>query len=109
MLTVRAAGVAILAAALAVAPAVAAAPSPTRYSLAGGCYTATDASGNVVAKQARMQATALGRYLLYTPERKFVTAAPDGTMAPADAASPAADFAVVEAPGGGFTLIPQAT
>jgi hypothetical protein len=54
-----------------------------------------------------MQATRLGSYLLYTPDRKFLAVAADGSVAPADAPSPAADWQVDPAAGGGaFTLKP---
>jgi hypothetical protein len=83
-----------LAAAVALAgmPAAAsAAATPTRYSLANGCYTLTGADGRAVAgaERVRMQATALGRYLLYRSDRRFVAARDDGTVGPADAPSPA--------------------
>ncbi|HEX6389483.1 MAG TPA: Coagulation factor 5/8 type domain-containing protein [Solirubrobacteraceae bacterium] len=61
--------------ALAALPAVArAAQSP--YSLAGGCY---DLSGALTASSVRMQASGLGRYLLYLPDGRFLT--PAGRMA----------------------------
>src|SRR4051812_37601085 len=91
------------AAALAVTPA-AGAQTPTRYSLAGGCYALSGVSG---AEHVRMQATALGRYLLYTPERKFIAAQDDGSVAAADAPSPAADWQVTEAGGGAFPPKPS--
>src|SRR5687767_10990524 len=51
-----------------------------RYSYAGGCYAVGGVAG---AEQVRMQATALGRYLLYRPDGTFVT--PTGVSAtPAD-------------------------
>src|SRR5258705_5780956 len=95
--------------ALAAIPAAAsAAEAPTRYSLANGCYTLTGPDGRAVggADRVRMQATALGRYLLYRPDRRFVAAQPDGSVSPADAPSPAADWRVAEAGGGTFTLSP---
>ena len=96
-----------LLAALAVAAALmpAAASAADRYALAGGCYTATGVAG---AEQVRLQATALGRYLLYTKDGKFLTAGADGTLAPAADPSPAADFELAEA-GEQFTLAPQST
>ena len=91
----------------AAAPASArAADAPTRYSLAGGCYALGGVAGG---EQIRMQATALGRYLLYRPDRTFVAARDDGTVAVADAPSPAADWRVEEAGGGAFTLSPMST
>jgi hypothetical protein len=86
-----------------------AAESPTRYSLANGCYTLTGPDGQTVgaAERVRLQATALGRYLLYRPDRRFVAALADGSVGPADAPSPAADWRVAEAGGGRFTLTPM--
>src|SRR5829696_2856311 len=81
--------------------------SPTRYSLAGGCYTVTGANGQPIAERVRMQATTLGRYLLYLPDRTFVTAGGDGTVGPAPRPSPAADWRVDPAPGGTFALSPM--
>jgi len=52
---------------------VAAAPARAgdRYALAGGCYAVNGLAG---AESVRMQATTLGRYLLYRPDGTFVTA-----------------------------------
>ena len=71
-----------------------AAKKQTRYSLAHGCY-ALKANGKTIpgAGHVRMQATALGSYLLYRPDRTFL-AAQDGGVAPAADASPAADWTV---------------
>jgi microsomal dipeptidase-like Zn-dependent dipeptidase len=96
--------------ALAAIPAAAsAAETPTRYSLANGCYTLTGPDGRAVggADRVRMQATALGRYLLYRPDRTFVAAHDDGSVSPADAPSRAADWRVAEAGDGTFTLSPM--
>src|SRR2546421_3414528 len=76
----------------------------TRYSLANGCYTLTGVDS---AQQVRMQATALGRYLLYRPDRTFVASQSDGSVAPANDPSPAADWRVDDAGGGAFTLTPM--
>ncbi|HTE63269.1 MAG TPA: Coagulation factor 5/8 type domain-containing protein, partial [Solirubrobacteraceae bacterium] len=86
-----------------------AAEPPTRYSLANGCYTLAGPDGRAVggADRVRMQATALGRYLLYRPDRRFFAARDDGGVRPADAPSPAADWRVAEAGGGAFTLSPE--
>ncbi|HEX8741813.1 MAG TPA: hypothetical protein VF712_01650 [Thermoleophilaceae bacterium] len=102
---------AALAAALlaAAAPAAAAAETPTRYSLAGGCYGIQDAgSGKAVdgAARLRMQATTLGSYLLYLPDRTFLAVQDGGSVAPANEPSPAADWRVNDAGGGAFTLSP---
>src|SRR5205823_145831 len=84
--------------ALALAPASAwAADAPTRYSLANGCWSLDGIPG---ADQVRLQATALGSYLLYRPDRTFVTADPT----PAAQPSPAAVWQVKEAPRGAFTF-----
>src|SRR3954469_930670 len=91
----------VVAAAALAAPASSAADAPTRYSLAGGCYALSGVPG---AEHVRMQATALGRYLLYRPDRTFVASQSDGTVAPASAASPAADWRVDDAGAGAFTL-----
>ena len=62
----------------------------TKYSLANGCFAAAGLPG---ADQVRMQATALGRYLLYRPDRTFV-ALVDGAPGAAAEPSPAADWTV---------------
>src|SRR3954447_21301807 len=80
-----------------------------RYSLANGCWTATDAaSGKPVAEQVFLKPTALGSYLLYTKDGRYL-AAGDAGLAPADAPSPAADFVVDDAGAGAFTLAPKST
>jgi hypothetical protein len=98
-------------AALLVALLVAAAPAAaaeTRYSLAGGCYALQAQSGGALpgADRVRMQATDLGSYLLYLPDRTFLATRDDGSVAPANEPSPAADWRVTEAGGGAFTLAP---
>src|SRR3954452_21180565 len=84
----------VLLALLVAAPPAQAAKQPTRYSLVHGCY-ALKASGKAVpgGEHVRMQATALGSYLLYRPDRTFL-AAQDGSVAPASDPSPAADWVV---------------
>src|SRR4051794_17324286 len=66
----------------------------TRYSLVHGCYQ-LKAGGKAIpgAEHVRMQATALGSYLLYRPDRTFL-AAQDGAVAPSTDPSPAADWVV---------------
>ena len=102
-----------LAVALLAAPAVASAQSAdTRFSLAGGCYAMQSApSGGAVAgaERIRMQATDLGSYLLYLPDRTFLAAQDDGAVAPADEPSPSADWTVADAGGGAFTLSPASS
>jgi hypothetical protein len=83
--------VAALALALLAAPAASA--QENRFALAGGCWNAGGVADGV-----RFQATALGRYLLYTRDRTFVTA--DGT---APEPSPAAEWEVGGQPGA-FTI-----
>src|SRR3954464_3622938 len=100
----RICAIATVAAAVALAaPATGVAQTPSRYSLAGGCYALSGVPG---ADHVRMQATALGRYLLYLPDRTFLAAQDDGSVAPASAPSPAADWRVEDAGGGTFTLTP---
>src|SRR5215212_9000329 len=81
-----------------------AADAPTRYSLAGGCYALQGVAGG---EQVRMQATTLGRYLLFRPDGTFLAAQEDARVAPAAQPSPAADWRVEEAGDGAFTLTPQ--
>ena len=63
----------------------------TKYSLANGCYRAVGVPGG---EAVRMQATTLGRYLLYRPDGTFVTRRRRG-----GAPSPAADWRVEETGG----------
>jgi microsomal dipeptidase-like Zn-dependent dipeptidase len=95
---------AVLVTALVAPPAHAA----TRYSLVHGCYSITGADGRPLpgAERVRMQATALGRYLLYRPDGRFVAAQPDGSVGVAAAPSPAADWRVGGGRDGTFTLRP---
>lgn len=81
----------------------------SRYSLVNGCYAVT-AGGKAVpgADRVRMQATALGKYLLYTPDRRFVAAHPDGTVSADGAPSEWADWEVAESGHGAFTMAPVA-
>jgi hypothetical protein len=96
---------AAVAAAVAMAAPAATAAAPTRYSLVHGCYALTEGGRPLPgAERVRMQATALGRYLLYRPDRRFVAARPDGSVGIDDAPSPAADWRVEEDRGGAFTL-----
>src|SRR4051812_32023984 len=80
-----------------------------RYSLQGGCYALHDGAGKAIAggEQIRMQATGLGSYLLYRPDKTYLAAQGDGSLAPAGQPSPAADFTVEDAGGGAFTIAPK--
>ena len=95
--------------AAAVPGAARATATPTRYSLANGCWSLNDASGGAIAgaAQLRLQATGLGSYLLYTPAKQFLAAAADGSIAPAAAPSPAADWVVTDGTAGSFTIAPK--
>src|SRR4051812_28805565 len=100
---------------LALLAAVATAPGPaqaakkqqTRYSLVHGCFALASGGKQVPgAEHVRMQATALGSYLLYRPDRTFL-AAQDGAVSPASDPSPAADWVVKGKGKGTFTLTPK--
>lgn len=93
---------------MALLPGSAAAKPPTRYSLANGCYALEDASGKPIlgGEKLRLQATTLGSYLLYRPDRTFLAAGEGGSIAPAPEPSPAADWRVDDAPGETFTISP---
>ena len=56
-----------------------------------GCYSLSAANGRSLtgAEHVRMQATALGRYLLYLPDGTFLAAQDDGGVRPAAEPSPA--------------------
>src|SRR4051794_1513803 len=76
-----------------------------RYSLQGGCYALQAEGGTTIAggEQIGMRATGLGSYLLYRPDKTYLAAQNDGSLAPAAAPSPAADFTVDSAGPGAFT------
>jgi hypothetical protein len=109
----------ILLASAGYAPAAHAQGDDARYALVHGCYALKSASGGFVAKDGRggyrasadqgdaepfrMQATALGRYLLYGRQRDFL-AAPSSRVETAPRPSEAADWRVDTADGGGFRL-----
>lgn len=102
-------GLSVAIAAASAAPASAAPKPPTRYSLAGGCFALeVGGSGQAVAgaEQLRLQATTLGSYLLYTPDRNVLTAQEDGSVVPVAEATPDADWRVAGAGAGAFTLSP---
>jgi hypothetical protein len=97
----------LCAAAMAFGPASAQAD---RYSEAGGCFTLTSASSGAAPAgggNLRFQATDLGSYLLYTPAGQFLAVGAGNTVAPAGQPSPAADWVVENAAGGGYTLSPK--
>src|SRR3954468_19802380 len=76
------------------APAVAQA-SPSRYALAGGCYQLIGASGTTLpgADKVRMQASGLGRFLLYRDDRSYLASTPGG-LSPLPAPDARADWSV---------------
>jgi hypothetical protein len=82
---------------------------PNRYTLQGGCYAIQDDGGKVIggAEQIRMQATDLGSYLLYRPDKTYLAAQSDGSLAPATTPSPASDFVVADGNGVNFTMAPK--
>jgi hypothetical protein len=102
-----------LAIALLALAAISLAPSAARadrYSEAGGCFTLTSASSGAAAPgggQLRFQASDLGSYLLYTTNARYLAVGAGNAVAPAAQPSPAADWVVEDAPGGGFTLSPK--
>ena len=107
---------------------VVAAPSASAadvYSYANGCYVLRDAtSGRYVVRDAlgystaattvgaatpfRMQATALGRYLLYGPDGRMPSAAPLGLVGFTSAPGPAADWRLEDV-GGNLRLVSVST
>ncbi len=103
----------MLAACVAVGASSVPAATADVYSYANGCYVLRDTSANrfVVrdslgyaasatsagaATSFRLQATALGRYLLYGPDGRMPSTAPLGVVAPTTTPGPAADWRVAE-------------
>jgi len=96
-----------------------AAGAADRYSLVHGCYALRTADGRYVAKDAlgyaaaarplsaatpfRMQATALGRYLLYGPDATMPAVGPLSTVASTATPGPSADWTVQQV-ANGFTF-----
>ncbi len=80
-----------------------------RYSLVHGCFALSSAGGQALTggEHVRMQATTLGRYLLYRPDSTFLAAQDDGSVSSASDPSWAADWTVSPAGNGVFTLSPQ--
>ena len=115
---------AIVLALLAAIPASAGAQEQTRYSLVHGCYAVQIPGGGFLQKSLggyndkgtapprseafRMQATTLGRYLLYGRDRDFLAAGDGDSVVSATGPSPAADWAVTEQ-GGAFEIRNSAT
>ncbi|MDX6640815.1 MAG: hypothetical protein QOF12_1826 [Solirubrobacteraceae bacterium] len=87
--------------ALAVAAPAQAVHADARYGLVHGCYELQGPGAQ--AGPFRMQATALGKYLLYTRDRRVLTAAADGIVAPVAAPSEQGDWRV-DVSGAGYTL-----
>jgi hypothetical protein len=84
------------------------AKQPSRYSVAGGCWSLDPASGGAAAAEAsrlRLKATDLGRYMLFRPDQSFLAAEGDA-IASAPQPSPAADWTVRGTGAGTFTLSP---
>ena len=85
----------------------------TIYSLVHRCEALTNtASGLPIAPMDapfRMQAAALGTYLLYTPRGEFLTDPGSGSVAAQPDPSPAAEWALTGEPGAGFTMTNLAT
>jgi hypothetical protein len=99
----------------------------TRYSLVHGCYALRSrsldrlvaksvgggyaaAAGDASAAEAfRMQATALGRYLLYGKQQDFLAAGSGDRAESASGASESTEWRVDEAGGGAFRIVLQST
>jgi hypothetical protein len=90
---------ALVAAALALAVSASAQAQDPKYALVHGCYTLRAGDGHELGPF-RMQATDLGRYMLYGKAGNFL--GPDGTMI--DQPGPDADFAVDDPTPGVYTL-----
>lgn len=93
----------VLLAGLGAAPAAGAA-EPTRYSIAGGCFAFDGVPG---AEHVRLQATTLGEYLLYLPDRTFLAARSGADATAAAEPSTATEWAATEATGGTITFTPK--
>jgi len=88
--------------------AAAAQPQPSRFSLAGGCYSLAPASTGqpiAAASRLRLQATDLGSYMLFGTAQDFLAASGTRVIRAAKP-SPAADWRVEDAAPGSFTLSP---
>ncbi len=83
--------------ALTAAPPSQAAEPLTRYSLVNGCFALATSQGPVAGgEKVRMQATALGRYLLFLPDGTFLTGQGAGAPAPEKEPSPQGEWRVEE-------------
>lgn len=104
-----AAGLAAAAALAGSLPSPVEAAKPTRYSIAGGCYSLVRTGGGGVvapASQLRFKATQLSSYMLFTPDGQFLAAGGGGAVEPAAQPSPAADWRVRGTARRGFELSP---
>jgi hypothetical protein len=85
----------------------------TRYSLVNGCYALrSPARGNLIAAAQgpfRMQAAALGIYLLYGPQGDYLIDQGAGTLQGESVPSPAAEWTVDGSSPQGFTMTNLAT
>ncbi|MCW3038436.1 MAG: hypothetical protein JWM31_341 [Solirubrobacterales bacterium] len=86
------------------ASAAGAAGPPDRYAYAGGCYALPGLPGG---QHVRFQATTLGEYLLYLPDRTFIVARAGEDAGVAPEPSLAAEWVASEATGGALTLTPK--
>jgi hypothetical protein len=92
-------------------PPAAARPAQTRYSLVNGCYAVNSpTSGTAIAPGPfRMQAAALGIYLLYEPAGTYLVDAGAGALRTTSTPSTAAEWRVDGTAKQGFTLTNLAT
>jgi hypothetical protein len=107
----RAMGMALIVIAMTAGVAEAAAPSD-RYGFAHGCYSLQDDKGQLIAAESgpfRMQATALGIYLLYGVHEDFLADQGSGAPMPAATPSPAAEWHLTGNANGGYSLKNDAT
>jgi hypothetical protein len=90
-------------------PPSAGASTPSRYSVANGCWSLAPAGGGkaiVPAKRLRFKATGLGSYMLYTKGKGFL-AATGGSVTEAGQPGPAEDWRVTGSADRGFQLSPH--
>lgn len=87
-------------------------PGLTRYSLVHGCYALRTPGGRLLASGRgpfRMQAAALGVYLLYTPHGTYLTDVGGGALRADSAPSGSAEWRVSGSSRRGFTIANLAT